>query len=138
MTESLKLSSQYCFPLYSAANKVVRTYRPFLKTIDLTYPQYLAMMVLWENESILVGQLGKRLNLDSGTLTPLLKRLENKQLVSRHRGSTDERERLVKLTSRGRALQPLAEEIPKQVAGCMKLNLDELEQLRLLCKKLLD
>ena len=103
--DRLKLENQLCFPLYVASKEVIKRYRPFLDKIDLTYTQYIAMMVLWEKETINVKDLGKRLFLDSGTLTPLLKSLETKGLVNRKRSKEDERILVVTITEKGKALK---------------------------------
>ena len=102
---ALTLENQVCFPLYSAANALVRAYRPFLEPLDLTYLQYMVLMVLWQDSPVTVKELGHQLRLDSGTLTPLLKRLEGKGLVQRRRSSEDERARLISLTEAGTALR---------------------------------
>ena len=114
--ELLKLDQQVCFSLYSASNMISRAYRPLLNKLDLTYLQYIVMMVLWEHKSLNVSELGQRLHLDSGTLTPLLKRLEAKQLVVRKRGESDERVRQISLTNSGAALKKSAETIPLAIA----------------------
>ena len=103
--EALKLDNQLCFPLYACAKEIVRRYKPFLDDIDLTYTQYIAMMVLWEEKKINVKDLGGRLYLDSGTLTPVLKRLEQKGLISRQRDDKDERMLIVSITQEGEALK---------------------------------
>ncbi|MCL1127426.1 MarR family winged helix-turn-helix transcriptional regulator [Shewanella surugensis] len=110
--EQLSLDNQICFSLYSAANAMVRAYRPLLEKLDLTYPQYLAMLVLWQNDGISVKTLGEKLHLDSGTLTPLLKRLEGKGLVIRARSTEDERMRVLNLTDKGHALKTPAQVVP--------------------------
>lgn len=133
--ELLLLDNQLCFPLYSAANAVVRAYRPLLETLDLTYPQYLVMMVLWQQNAISVKTLGEKLHLDSGTLTPLLKRLESKGLVERRRSVTDERARELWLTERGTALREQALAVPKSMVCKFDLDLDELVMLKQLCEK---
>jgi DNA-binding MarR family transcriptional regulator len=109
----LKLDNQLCFALYSASLSMTKQYRPLLQKIGLTYPQYLVMLVLWEGDDLRVSTLGDRLYLDSGTLTPLLKRLEAAGLVERRRSTEDEREVRVRLTSAGRALRAKAEGIPQ-------------------------
>ena len=101
--ESLKLDNQLCFPLYAAAKEIVRKYKPFLDELDLTYTQYITMMVMWEERCITVTKLGEKLYLDSGTLTPLLKKLEQKNYISRQRSKEDERTLDVTLTSEGLA-----------------------------------
>ena len=113
--EQLKLENQLCFPLYAAAKEVVRKYKPFLDELDLTYTQYIAMMVLWEHESMNVKELGSRLYLDSGTLTPLLKKLEAKGYITRCRCKEDERNLIIRITPQGDALKEKAAAIPDQM-----------------------
>ena len=120
--DAIKIDNQLCFPLYACAKEIVRRYKPFLDEIDLTYTQYIVMMVLLEEKEINVKALGKRLYLDSGTLTPLLKRLEQKNLISRQRDSRDERNLIVRLTTEGERLKEKAVEIPYKMAGCVKLD----------------
>ena len=120
--DAIKIDHQLCFPLYACAKEIVRRYKPFLDEIDLTYTQYIAMMVLWEEKEINVKALGKRLYLDSGTLTPVLKRLEQKNLISRQRDSKDERNLIVSLTAEGEQLKEKAVEIPQKMAGCVRLD----------------
>ena len=115
--DPLLLDRQVCFPLYAATNLLNRLYGPVLKPLGLTYPQYLVMLVLWEEEPQTVGALGARLYLDSGTLTPLLKRMEAAGLVSRTRDAEDERRVLIGLTERGRALRADALHVPETIAG---------------------
>ena len=115
--DPLLLDRQLCFPLYAATNLLNRLYGPVLKPLGLTYPQYLVMLVLWEEEPQTVGSLGARLYLDSGTLTPLLKRMEAAGLVSRTRDAGDERRVLIGLTERGRALRADALHVPGTIAG---------------------
>ncbi|WBA82798.1 MarR family transcriptional regulator [Endozoicomonas sp. GU-1] len=134
--EHMLLDYQVCFPLYSASNAVVRTYRPLLDKLDLTYAQYLVMMVLWENDGISVKDIGARLHLDSGTLTPLLKRLEGKGLVERGRSEQDERVRVLKLTEEGTGLKKEALQVPAQMKCKIQLDLDELITLKKLCEKI--
>lgn len=135
--ERLLLDKQVCFPLYSAANAVVRSYRPLLNELDLTYVQYLVMMVLWQSDGINVKALGEKLYLDSGTLTPLLKRLEAKNLVTRKLSSTDERVKELFLTSEGIALKQRAVSVPESIACKINLELDELIMLKALCEKVI-
>lgn len=118
----LLLENQLCFPLYACAREVVKKYKPFLDEIGLTYTQYIAMMVLWEEKQINVKSLGERLYLDSGTLTPLLKKMEAVGLVARARSAEDERNLIVTLTKQGEELRAKALGIPTQVAQCIKLN----------------
>jgi len=113
--EQLKLEKQLCFPLYAAAKEVVRKYKPYLDELDLTYTQYITMMVLWENESMNVKELGSKLYLDSGTLTPLLKKLESKGYISRCRCKEDERNLIIQITEKGDALKEKAANIPSDM-----------------------
>jgi DNA-binding MarR family transcriptional regulator len=136
--EKILLKNQVCFPLYSAANAVIRAYRPLLDELELTYSQYLVMMVLWEKEDVSVKELGSRLHLDSGTLTPLLKRLEVKGFVTRGRSEMDERVRVLNLTDQGKELKIRAKSVPDALACKITLELDELITLKNLCNKLLD
>lgn len=136
--EGLKLENQLCFPLYACAKEVVKQYTPYLDAIGLTYTQYITMMVLWEVEEINVKELGKYLCLDSGTLTPLLKKLEAKGYVSRMRSVKDERNLVVKLTDEGFKLRDMAVEIPGKVGGCMKLEPEEAVILHKLLHKILN
>ncbi|WP_417598121.1 MarR family winged helix-turn-helix transcriptional regulator [Oceanospirillum sp.] len=133
----LKLDNQLCFSLYSATNAITRAYRPLLDALDLTYLQYMAMMVLWEEQKVSVKRLGERLHLDSGTLTPLLKRLEAKTLIVRGRSPDDERVRVITLTDAGQLLKVRAETVPEQVICQTCMPLDELTQMKYLCDQLL-
>ncbi len=133
----LLLKNQVCFSLYSASNAMIRAYRPLLNALDLTYPQYLAMMVIWEKDGINVKDLGYDLHLDSGTLTPLLKRLESKGFIDRKRSSEDERIRLVFLTEQGRALKTKALSVPGAIFCKSQLEIEELQQLKDMCERLL-
>lgn len=128
--EHLRLDRQLCFALYAASGLVTRAYRPLLEPLGLTYPQYLAMLVLWERAPRTVGDLGEALDLDSGTLTPLLKRLETAGLVSRTRDPADERRVLVALTDAGLALRERAAAIPQAMACALPLPPEELSDLR--------
>ncbi|MCE2593694.1 MarR family transcriptional regulator [Motilimonas cestriensis] len=134
----LLLENQVCFSLYSAANAIIRAYRPLLDAIDLTYPQYLTMMVLWANDGINVKDMGAKLHLDSGTLTPLLKRLETKGLLDRKRALTDERVREIWLTEAGKALKDKAKTIPYTMFCKSELPFEELAALKSTCDKLLN
>jgi len=127
--DSLKLKNQLCFPLYAASREIVKRYRPYLDDLNLTYTQYITMMVFWEEKLLNVKELGKKLFLDSGTLTPVLKSLENKGYVRRYRSTTDERVLLVEITAAGEALQEQAQSIPQSVFGELPLNTDEAAQL---------
>jgi MarR family transcriptional regulator, organic hydroperoxide resistance regulator len=127
--EKLRLDYQLCFALYAATLAMTKLYKPLLGPLGLTYPQYLVMLVLWEGDGVTVSQAGARLALDSGTLTPLLKRLERSDLVQRLRDTTDERRVLLRLTAAGRALKARAQRIPDQVAGASGCPLDEIAPL---------
>ncbi|MGY5799020.1 MarR family winged helix-turn-helix transcriptional regulator [Rheinheimera faecalis] len=129
----LVLEKQLCFSLYSASHKLVRSYRQLLEPLDLTYPQYLAMLVLWQQPELNVKELGEKLYLDSGTLTPLLKRLESKGLVSRTRSEQDERVVQIRLTEQGKALKTQASHIPMAIFQQSGLPLDQLIQLKHSC-----
>jgi MarR family transcriptional regulator, organic hydroperoxide resistance regulator len=125
----LQLDRQLCFALYSSSLSMTKLYKPLLEPLGLTYPQYLAMLVLWERDGLSVSELGQRLLLDSGTLTPLLKRLELAGLLQRLRDTADERRVLVQLTPAGRALKTRAQHVPAQVACASGCALDELAEL---------
>lgn len=133
----LKLDNQLCFPLYVVSKEIVRKYTPFLNEIDLTYTQYIVMMVMWEHREVSVKELGKKLFLDSGTLTPLLKNLEKKGLVTRERSKDDERFLVVSITDAGMKLREKAVEIPGKIGGCISLSEEEAVQLYTVVKKLL-
>lgn len=132
----LRLDNQICFALYSANNAVGRAYRPLLAKLDLTYLQYITMMVLWAEDGLQVGDLGERLHLDSGTLTPLLKRLEGKGFVERRRGTEDERRVFLHLTPEGRALREQAKKVPEALLARFETDFDELRRLKALAEKL--
>ena len=135
--EALKLDNQLCFPPYACARDIVKRYKPFLDDIDLTYTQYITMLVLWEQRQVTSKALGERLYLDSGTLTPVLKKLAEKGLLTRCRDPLDERNLVVTLTEQGAALRERAAEIPPKMAGCIRLSPeDALELYRLLYKLL--
>lgn len=136
--EALKLENQLCFPLYACSKEVVRKYKPFLDEIDLTYTQYITMMVLWEHKKLSVKDVGEYLLLDSGTLTPLLKTLEKKGLIVRTRSKEDERVLFVEITEDGIKLREKAVEIPSKVGSCIKLDEEDALQLYKLLHKLLD
>ncbi len=134
---SLRLDNQLCFPLYAASREVIKRYHPFLDELGLTYTQYIAMLVFWEEKKISVKELGKRLFLDSGTLTPVLKSLESKGCVHRERCAEDERVLMVEITPAGEALREKALSVPSKVAGCVRLDKDEAQTLHRLLYKLL-
>ena len=127
--ESLKLENQLCFPLYVASKEIVRKYQPILEKYDITYTQYLVLMALWEYGKQSVKELGEHLYLDSGTLTPLLKKLEKKNFLARHKDEKDERSVLIELTEEGKKFRKEAEKIPLEVASCVKLNPEEAKML---------
>ena len=133
----LLFENQVCFPLYSAANAVVRAYRPLLEELDITYLQYMVLMLLWRDRSSNVKELGQRLSLDSGTLTPLLKRLESKGLVERKRSEQDERVRIITITRQGMALKKRATDIPGKLACTIGLPAAKGAELKKLCEQLL-
>ena len=133
----LKLDNQLCFPLYAVSKEIVRRYTPFLNEIDLTYTQYIAMMVMWEQQVISVKDLGKRLFLDSGTLTPMLKNLEKKGFISRERAKHDERILMVSVTEKGMELREKALDIPAKIGSCVCLEEGEAVQLYTIVRKML-
>ena len=133
----LKLENQLCFPLYACSREIVKKYKPFLDKIDLTYTQYIVMMVMWERKNVNVKELGRCLYLDSGTLTPLLKKLESKGFVTRMRSEADERNLVVSITDDGEKLKDRAVNIPLEIAGCTNLSQEEaLNLYSILYKKL--
>ena len=127
--ESLKLCNQVCFPLYACSKEIIRKYKPFLDEIDLTYTQYITMMVLWEKKSVNVKTLGECLYLDSGTLTPVLKKLESKGYINRERSNEDERNLVVTITKEGEDLRDKAISIPTKMGTCVKLSPEEVKCL---------
>ena len=131
------LEDQVCFPLYVAARELTRRYKPFLDPLGLTYTQYVTMMALWERDGVTVGSLGRRLHLDSATLTPLLKRLESRGYLRRERSREDERAVIVTLTDEGRALRERASGVPACVCSCTNLTPEEGRELKRLCRKML-
>lgn len=133
-SEQLLLDNQLCFALYSASNAIVRAYKPFLEPLDLTYPQYLVMLVLWQQDGLTVSKLGEHLYLDSGTLTPLLKRMEGKQLLERLHCQDDERKRIIVLTEAGKALHEQALNVPEQMKGLLAMNDQQLQLLKTHCE----
>ncbi len=136
--DPLKLENQLCFPLYACSREIIKKYRPLLEKLDLTYTQYIAMMVLWENRKLSVKELGKKLYLDSGTLTPVLKSLEAKGFVSRNRSTEDERVLMVEITKKGDALKEKAISVPQELGKCIVLSPDEAACLYKILYKLLD
>ena len=136
--DALRLENQLCFPLYACAREIVKRYKPFLDELDLTYTQYITMMVLWEHRQVTSKLLGEKLHLDSGTLTPVLKKLEEKGLIARQRDPQDERNLMVTLTEAGEALKIPAARVPAQMAGCVRLTPEEAKALYGLLYKLLN
>ena len=136
--DCLKLDNQICFPLYACAKEVVRQYRKPLEELNLTYTQYVVMMVFWEHGGMTEKELGERVKLDSGTLAPLLKRLEKQGLVSRIRPETNERKLYITLTPQGEQLKRKALSVPDAMRGFLNLSQEELEQLKTLLDKALN
>ena len=134
--DPLKLENQICFPLYVAAKEVVKRYRPLLDPLGLTYTQYIAMMVMWEHKSVTVGKLCELLCLDTGTLTPMLKKMEAAGLVERKRSKDDERSVIVTITETGEALRAKASEVPAKMAQCVNLSVEEAKKLLELLNKI--
>ena len=135
--ESLKLQNQVCFPLYACSKELVRQYGPYLKKLDLTYTQYIVMMVMWEKETVSSKELSESLHLDYGTLTPVLKKLEKTGYLTRERSTEDERLLSIALTDKGRELKKEAVSIPTAIAECMGLTADEFKTLYTLTYKAL-
>lgn len=135
--EALKLKNQLCFPLYACSRETIRLYKPYLDELNLTYTQYISMMVLWERKSITVKELGNALYLDSGTLTPLLKKLEAKGLLTRKRSTMDERNLIVTITEQGEALKEKALSVHYGMAVCVNLTPEESVTLYRLLYKML-
>jgi Transcriptional regulators len=137
MLDDIRLNNQLCFPLYALSRQITGFYRPLLEKLGLTYPQYLVMMVLWEKELVSVKQLGQLLWLDSGTLTPLLKRMESNDLILRERSSEDERSVNILITEKGKVLEREAEKIPAHIKCQLKMSDYEIVMLRDHLKKIL-
>ena len=137
MEDTLKLENQLCFPLYVASKEVIKKYKPLLDKIDLTYTQYITMMVLWDKKELNVKSLGDILFLDSGTLTPLLKKLESKGYITRNRNEKDERNLIVSITKKGEDLKQKVIDVPTEVGKCIKLTKEEAMTLYKLLYKVL-
>ena len=135
--DALKIENQLCFPLYACSREIIKQYKPFLDELDLTYTQYIAMMVLWEHKTMNVKAMGEILYLDSGTLTPVLKKLESKGLVSRQRSTEDERNLVVTITEAGEALKEKAVEVPAAIAKCSNIDPEEAAMLYRILYKML-
>ena len=136
--ESMKLDSQLCFPLYAASRKIVSLYTPHLKPLGITYTQYIMFLVLWEGDGITVGELCKKLRLDTGTVTPMLKNTEKQGLIKRTRSEQDERVVVITLTEEGRALYKKAKDIPAKIGACVNLDKDDAVKLYQILYTLLD
>lgn len=136
--DMLKLENQLCFPLYAASREVVKKYTPLLAELGLTYTQYITLMVLWQHKSVGVKKLGESLHLDSGTLTPLLKKMEQQGLVARSRLPQDERNVVVSITPKGEALKEKAAEIPAKLGECLNISAEDAQNLYTILYKILD
>ena len=137
-SETMKLDNQLCFPLYAAARNVTGLYNPHLRPLGLTYTQYITLLVLWEKDSISVSEIGNRLMLDNGTLSPMLKKMEQAGYIVRERSKDDDRVVIISLTQKGRDLKEEAKEIPEKVGSCIDLPVEKAEQLRDLLNELLE
>jgi len=127
---TLKLENQLCFSIYAASRAITKIYRPFLDALGLTYPQYLVMLVLWENNTITLKEVGNKLYLDSGTLTPLLKRLEHMELIKRERSMEDERLLCLSITQKGLDMKSEAIKVPGCIVGCLNMDMESLVTLK--------
>lgn len=136
--DCIKLENQICFPLYACSKEIIKKYKPHLDELDLTYTQYITMMVIWEKKEMNVKELGKYIYLDSGTLTPVLKKLESKNYITRKRMSSDERNVLISITPEGEKLKDLAVQIPAKMKGCVDLSAEEAQELYRLLHKVLN
>ena len=134
---TLKLENQICFPLYAASRDVIKRYKPYLDDMGLTFTQYITMIVLWEEKTVTVKELGKRLYLDSGTLTPLLKKMEAKGLITRKRSFEDERNLIVTVTEEGERLKEMADGVPEKILVGSEISLEEAVTLRALLLKII-
>ncbi len=134
----LKLENQLCFPLYACSKEIIRKYKPFLDPLGLTYTQYITLLALWEEDNLTVKALGEKLYLDSGTLTPLLKKMELQSLITRVRSSDDERNVYIKLTEKGRGLRAKASVVPEQIGKCISLSPEEVRFLHQTLYKILN
>lgn len=128
--DTLKLENQLCFPLYALSREVIKLYKPYLDKHNLTYTQYITMMVMWEEEKIIFKDLGKKLHLDSGTLTPVIKKLEATGLVTKYRTKEDDRVVAVELTDKGRSLKDEVSDIPKKMFANINVKKEDLEHLK--------
>lgn len=135
--EAMKLSNQLCFPLYAASRNVINLYTPYLKELGLTYTQYIVFLVLWEKDGVTVGEIGDKLLLDNGTISPLLKKMQQTGYIERTRSTDDDRVVVITLTDKGRALQKKAKDIPLLVSGCIELDPEKARMLYTLLYELL-
>ena len=136
--EAMKLDNQLCFPIYAAARVITSLYTPYLKPLGLTYTQYILFLVLWEKDGLTVGEICKRLMLDSGTLSPILKKLRDQGYIEKKQSTSDERSFIISLTDKGRELQMQAKDIPLQVGKCVNIETKKAIQLRDLLNELLE
>lgn len=139
--EQLKLSNQLCFPVYAASRLIIREYQPYLDKLRITYPQYLVLMVLWENDGITVNDISRKLMLNTNTVTPLLKRMESLGVISRNRSVSDERKVIISLTEKGKKMRQTASSIPEGLVNKLKngaLTIDQLVELRTNLNSLID
>ena len=138
LDDALKLGSQLCFPLYAASRKIINAYTPILKPLGITYTQFIVFMVLWENDNLAVGEIGARLHLDNGTLTPLLKKMEKEGYISRKRSPQDERTVIISLTKDGLKMKDKARDIPKKIKSCVNLSSEDAGELYRILYQLID
>ncbi len=138
LDDALKLGSQLCFPLYAASRKIINAYTPILKPLGITYTQFIVFMVLWENDNLAVGEIGARLHLDNGTLTPLLKKMEKEGYISRKRSPQDERTVIISLTKDGLKMKDKARDIPKKIKNCVNLSSEDAGELYRILYQLID
>ncbi|HAL02909.1 MAG TPA: MarR family transcriptional regulator [Lachnospiraceae bacterium] len=138
LDEALKLGNQLCFPLYAASRKIINAYTPILKPLGITYTQFIVFMVLWENDNLAVGEIGARLHLDNGTLTPLLKKMEKEGYISRKRSPQDERTVIISLTKDGLKMKDKARDIPKKIKNCVNLSSEDAGELYRILYQLID
>ena len=136
--DKLKLENQLCFPLYALSREIIKSYKPYLDKFNLTYTQYITMLVMWEEEKIIFKELGKKLHLDSGTLTPVLKKLESMELINKYRSKEDDRVVIVELTDKGRELKEQVLEIPDNMSCGLQLNSEEVTELKRYLSKMLE
>ena len=135
--DCLKLENQLCFPLYVVSKEIIRKYKPFLDELDLTYTQYIAMLVLWDQDKVNVKTLGEKLYLDSGTLTPLLKKLEQKGYIKKNKNNKDERNQVIEITKKGKALKQDAMKVPVEMGKCLSLQEEDAKSLYQILHKIL-